>query len=78
MNLAELKNRIEELIQQTPYSKSDVLAMFDKEEEYEPDELFAYAVAVEYLREKKSANTKSLEKMLNTRKNKLIKFYKDR
>ena len=75
MNILQLKNEIERLIQSTPYSKEDVLAMFDKEEEWNPDELMAYSIALEYLQGKKSAKQKSLEKMFTKRRDKLMKTY---
>lgn len=78
MNLIEIKNEIERMIRATPYSREEVLEMFDKEEEYSPDELMAYSVAIEYLKGKKSADRKRLEKMFTKRKKELVKYYKDR
>lgn len=75
MNLIQLKNEIERLIQSTPYSKDEIMALFQKEDEdWSVDEIMAYAIALDYMRDKKG-DTKKLEKLFERRKNKLIKLY---
>ena len=76
MNRIQLKNEIERLIQASPYSKEEIMAIFQKEDEdWNVDEIMAYSVALDYMREKKG-DTKKLERLFERRKNKLIKFYK--
>lgn len=75
MTLKEIKSEIERLIQQTPHSKEEVLSFLNAEEELNPEELFAYGIALEYLRGKKSADYKKLEKIFTKRKGELLKKY---
>lgn len=75
MTLNEIKAEIERLIRQTPYSKEEVLSYLTAEKELEPEELFAYGVALEYLRGKKSADYKKIEKLFMKRKDELLKKY---
>ena len=75
MTIQELKIEIERIIARTPYTKEEVLSFFTAEEELNPEELFAYGMALEYLRGKKSANYKKIENLFLKRKDKLMKKY---
>ena len=76
MTILELKQEIERIISRSPYSKEEILSLFTLEEDkFEPDEILAYGVALDYLKDKKSADYKKLEKLFRTRKDKLIKKY---
>lgn len=78
MSLQQVINEIERLIQQTPYSKEEILSFFEAEKELNMDELMAYGVALEYLRGKKSADYKKLQNQFLKKKKDLIKFYEPR
>jgi hypothetical protein len=75
MTLAEIKREIEAIISRTPYTKEEVLSFFKAEEELTPDELFAYGIALEYLRGKKDANYKKLEQVFTKKRDALAKRY---
>ncbi len=78
MNLAQIKAEIERMIAATPYSKEEVLSFFNAEPELTPDELFAYGIALEYLRDQKKTRTESykkLEKQFTKKKDALMKNY---
>ena len=75
MNIVELKQEIERMISRTPYTKEEVLAIFKQEEEPTLDEIFAYGIALEYLKGKKSENTERLQKLFLKKKDKLIEYY---
>ena len=75
MTIIEIKNQIEEIIRRSPYTKEEILSFLTAEEELNIDELMAYSVALEYLRGKKDANFKKLEKVFLRKKKDLIKHY---
>lgn len=75
MTIIEIKNQIEEIIRRSPYTKEEILSFLTAEEELNIDELMAYGVALEYLRGKKDANFKKLEKVFLRKKKDLIKHY---
>ena len=76
MTILELKQEIARIISRSPYSKEEILSIFALEEnKFELDEILAYGVALEYLKDKKSGDYKKLEKLFRTRKNKLMKNY---
>ena len=75
MTIIEIKNQIEEIIRRSPYTKEEILSFLTAEEELNIDELMAYGVALEYLRGKKDANFKKLEKVFLQKKKDLIKHY---
>lgn len=75
MNIIELKKEIERLIERTPYTKEEVLAIFGKEEEWNYDEIFAYGIALEYLKGKSDEKTERLQKLFTKRKDNIMKKY---
>jgi cupin superfamily acireductone dioxygenase involved in methionine salvage len=75
MTLIELKKEIERLIQLSGYSKADILALFDKEDEYNYDEILAYSVALDYVKDRDMEVKKNLQKLFDKRKSKLMKLY---
>lgn len=76
MTLSEIVNEIESIIRRSPYTRAEVLSIFTMEEkELEPDEIFAYGIALDYLKNKKSGDYKRLQELFLKKKDKLSKFY---
>lgn len=75
MTLTALKAEIENIIARTPYTKEEVLSFLNAEPELTPNELFAYAAAVDYLKGKKSGDHKKLLKQFTKKKNELMQEY---
>lgn len=75
MTFANLKVEIERLIAASPYSKEEVLSLFNAEPELSMDELMAYSVALEYLHGKKGANYKKLQEQFLKKKDALMEKY---
>ncbi len=72
MKFQETINEINRLIAATPYTREEIAAFWkaEDEKEWEPETLFAYAAAMEYMRkqgnEKEAANIRgSYEKRLD-------------
>ncbi len=76
MTLMQLKEEIERIISRTPYTKEEVLSFLTAEPELTMDELMAYGIALEYLRDKKDKRSENLRKQFSKKKEDLMTYYK--
>jgi hypothetical protein len=75
MNMMQIKEEIERIIARTPYTKEEVLSFLTAEPELTMDELMAYGIALEYLRDKKDKRSENLRKQFTKKKDDLITYY---
>lgn len=75
MTLENLLKKINQIIQENPYTREQVIELLSAEPEMTPDEILYLSMAMEYMRNR-NQDTRKLEKEFIKRRDKLMKFYK--